>query len=301
MRRMLPAFAVAAVLTASAAAQGQKIKVSTASVPVYVTVMNPERQLVPDLTQEDFEVLDNQKPQTITVFENKPVPITTVVMLDTSGSMTGNMAFLKEGVEQFLLRLLPEDKAQVGEFNDKIKFHPGEFIDNRDRLIYLLKNDIDFGYPTRLWDAADESLQRLEPMDGRKVLVLFTDGDDTSSKIGSGKVMDHAREKDIMIYGVGFESVYSPDGSQHMVRSRPDRNLKKLTEDTGGGYFELRQTADLNETFTRVAQELHSQYVLGFSPERLDGKIHKLDVRVKKTGMTARARKTYLAASVGVQ
>ena len=297
MRRMLPVLAVAAALTVSAAAQGQKIKVSTASVPVYVTVTDAEKQLVPDLTQDDFEIFDNQKPQTITVFENKPVPITTVVMLDTSGSMTGNIDFLKQGVEQFLLRLLPEDKAQVGEFSDKIKFHPGEFIDNRDRLIYLLKNELDFGYPTRLWDAAEESLTRLEPMDGRKVLVLFTDGDDTSSRIGAGKVMDHAREKDIMIYGVGFQSVYSPDGSSHMVTSKPDRNLKKLTEDTGGGYFELKRTADLNETFTRVAQELHSQYVLGFSPETLDGKVHKLDVRVKKAGMTARARKTYVAAS----
>jgi Ca-activated chloride channel family protein len=300
MRRIvLVLAAVITALTVSGFAQGQKIKVATASVPVYVTVTNPDKQLVPDLTQEDFEVFDNQKPQVITVFDNKPVPITTVVMLDTSGSMTGNMDFLKEGVEQFLLRLLPEDKAQVGEFNDKIKFHPGEFIDNRDRLIYLLKNDIDFGYPTRLWDAAEESVLRLEPMDGRKVVVLFTDGDDTSSKIGVGKVMDHAREKDIMIYGVGFQSVYF--NGQRMEHSAPDKGLKKLVEDTGGGYFELKHGVDLNETFTRVAQELHSQYVIGFSPESLDGKIHKLDVRVKKSGMTARARKTYLAASAGVQ
>jgi Ca-activated chloride channel family protein len=300
MRRIVSIVAASvAALTVSAGAQGQKIKVSTASVPVYVTVTNLEKQLVPDLTIDDFEVLDNTKAQAINVFENKPVPITTVVMLDTSGSMTGNMAFLKEGVEQFLLRLLPEDKGQVGEFSDKIKFHPGEFIDNRDRLIYLLKNELDFGYPTRLWDAAEESLVRLEPMDGRKVLVLFTDGDDTSSKIGVNKVMDHAREKDIMIYGVGFQSEYF--NGQHMQRSQPDKNLKKLAEDTGGGYFELKRTADLNETFTRVAQELHSQYVLGFSPEALDGKVHKLDVRVKKAGMTARARRSYVAASTGTK
>jgi Ca-activated chloride channel family protein len=298
MRRIAPVLAVAVALSISVAAQ-QKIKVSTASVPVYVTVTNAEKQLVPDLTIDDFEILDNLKPQTINVFENKPVPITTVVMLDTSGSMTGNIDFLKDGVEQFLLRLLPEDKAQVGEFNDKIKFHPGEFIDNRDRLIYMLKNDLDFGYPTRLWDAGEESLLRLEPMPGRKVLVLFTDGDDTSSKLGVGKVMDHAREKDIMIYGVGFVSEYF--NGQSKVRSSPDKGLKRLTEDTGGGYFELKRTADLNETFTRVAQELHSQYVLGFSPETMDGKIHKLEVRVKKQGMTARARKTYVASQSSTQ
>ena len=294
MRRIAPVLLAAVALTASLAAQ-QKIKVATNSVPVYVTVTDPEKRLVPDLAQEDFEVLDNTKLQTINVFENKPVPITTIVMIDTSGSMTGNLDFVKVGVEQFLLRLLPDDKAQVGEFSDKIKFHPGEFIDNRDRLIYLLKNDLDFGYPTRLWDASDESLARLEPMPGRKVLVLFTDGDDTASKIGLSKVMDRAREKDIMIYGVGFVSEYF-NGQQH-VRSSPDRGLKKLAEDTGGGYFELKRTADLNETFTRVAQELHSQYVLGFSPEALDGKIHKLDVRVKRTGMTTRARKTYVAST----
>jgi len=293
MRRIAPALFAIAALTASLAAQ-QKIKVSTNSVPVYVTVTDPERRIVPDLAQEDFDILDNGKLQTINVFENKPVPITTIVMIDTSGSMTNNLQFVKEGVEQFLLRLLPDDKAQVGEFSDKIKFHPGEFIDNRDRLIYLLKNDLDFGYPTRLWDASDESLARLEAMPGRKVLVLFTDGDDTASKIGLGKVMDRAREKDIMIYGVGLVSEYF--NGQSKVRSSPDRGLKRLAEDTGGGYFELKRTADLNETFTRVAQELHSQYVLGFSPETLDGKIHKLDVRVKRAGMTARARKTYVAS-----
>src|SRR5262245_2802825 len=298
MKSIIPVVVAAVALTVSLAAQ-QKIKVSTASVPVYVTVTDVEKRLVPDLVLEDFEVFDNQKPQTINVFENKPVPITAVVMIDTSGSMTGSLDFVKNGVEQFLLRLLPEDVAQVAEFSDKIKFHPGEFIDNRDRLIYLLKNDLDFGYPTRLWDAAEESLVRLEPMPGRKVLVLFTDGDDTSSKIGVNKVMDHAREKDIMIYGVGLVNDYF--NGQQRVRSSPDRGVKKLTEDTGGGYFELKKTTDLNETFTRVAQELHSQYVLGFSPEALDGKVHKLDVRVKRPGMTARARKTYVAAAAGTQ
>jgi Ca-activated chloride channel family protein len=298
MRRIAPVLLTFA-LAVPLAGQGQKIKVSTESVPVYVTVTDQEKRLVPDLTIEDFEILDNLKPQMINVFENKPVPITAVVMIDTSGSMTASLGFVKEGAEQFLLRLLPEDKAQVGEFSDKIKFHPGEFIDNRDRLVYLLKNDLDFGYPTRLYDAADESLARLEAIPGRKVLLLFTDGDDTSSKIGVGKVMDRAREKDIMVYGIGLVNEYF-DG-QSKRRSQPDRGLKKLAEDTGGGYFELKRTADLNETFTRVAQELHSQYVLGFAPEALDGKIHKLDVRVKKAGMTARARKTYVATSGGTQ
>jgi Ca-activated chloride channel family protein len=254
---------------------------------------------VSDLVQEDFEILDNGKPVRIDIFENKPIPITVVVMIDTSGSITASLGLVKDGAEQFLLRLLPDDKAQVGEFSDKIKFHPGNFIDNRDRLIYLLKHELDFGYPTRLYDAVDQSIDRLLEVEGRKVVLVFTDGDDTASKVGVGKVMDKAREKDVMIYAVGLQVEYF--NGQQRVRSSPDRGLKKLAEDTGGGYFELKKTAELGETFTRVAQELHSQYVLGFSPELLDGKIHKLEVRVKKAGMSARARKTYIAPLAGTK
>jgi Ca-activated chloride channel family protein len=296
MRRTAAVF-IALVLAVPVAAQ--KIKVTTESVPVYVTVTDADKRLVPDLVLEDFEVLDNGKPQTVNVFENKPTPITTVVMIDTSGSMTASLGLVKDGAEQFLLRLLPTDKAQVGEFSDKIKFHPGNFIDDRDRLVYLLKNELDFGYPTRLYDAVDESLERLEPMDGRKVVLVFTDGDDTSSKVGLGKVMDRARVKDVMVYAIGLENEYF--NGQQRVRSSPDRGLKKLAEDTGGGFFLLKKTTDLGDTFTRVAHELHSQYVLGFSPEALDGRIHKLDVRVKKAGMNARARKTYVAATAGTK
>ena len=301
MRRIAAfvAATTALALTASAGAQKQTIRVSTDSVAVYVTVTDQEKRLVPDLVLEEFEILDNGKPQNITVFENKPTPITAVVMIDTSGSITASLGLVKDGAEQFLLRLLPDDKAQVGEFSDKIKFHPGQFIDNRDRLIYLLKNELDFGYPTRLYDAVDESIQRLLEVDGRKVVIVFTDGDDTASKIGVGKVMDRAREKDVMVYAVGLETEYF--NGQQRVRSSPDRGLRKLAEDTGGGFFLLKKTADLGETFTRVAQELHSQYVLGFSPETTDGKVHKLEVRVKRTGMNARARKTYVAAAAGTK
>ena len=80
------------------------------------------------------------------------------------------------------------------------------------------------------------------------------------------------------------------------MRTRPDRGLRSVAEETGGGYFELTKKDDLGPTFTRVAQELHSQYVLGFSPESLDGKVHKLDVKVKRAGLTVRGRKSYVAA-----
>src|SRR5438034_1778816 len=109
------------------------------------------------------------------------------------------------------------------------------------------------------------------------------------------KFVDRSRAEEEMIYAIGLESNYS--NGQRMVRSKPDSGLRKIADETGGGYFELTKTADLAPTFTRVAQELHSQYVLGFTPTSLDGKVHKLAVRMKQPGMTARARRSYLANS----
>ncbi|MCA1649124.1 MAG: VWA domain-containing protein [Acidobacteria bacterium] len=142
-------------------------------------------------------------------------------------------------------------------------------------------------------------VRKPSPFTGRKVVVVFTDGDDTASKVGMGDALERARIEDVMVYAIGLQSEYF--NGQQRVRSRPDRGLKKLAEETGGGYFELKKTDELGPTFTRVAQELHSQYVLGFSPQALDGKVHKVETKVKKPGMTARARKSYVAAPAGTQ
>jgi Ca-activated chloride channel family protein len=281
--------------TSAQSGQGQQgvFKSGTKIVPLYVTVTDAQSSLVPNLTREDFEILDNNVKQELVVFENQTQPITAVVMLDTSGSMTNNLKLVKAGAEQFLVRMLPQDKAQIGAFNDKIQFS-GVFTSDRDELVAALK-DVDFGYPTRLNDAIDQSLNRLIAIDGRRVIVLLTDGDDTSSKVSQGDVLNRSQQDEVMIYGIGLESVYF-DGMRQ-VRTSPDRVMKKLAEETGGGFYLLKETSDLNATFTRIAQELHSQYVLGFSPTVLDGKVHKLLVNVKRPGMKARARKSYVAAS----
>jgi VWFA-related protein len=214
-------------------------------------------------------------------------------MLDFSASMTANLDRLKSATEQFLIRMLPEDKAQVGAFSDKIQFS-GEFTSDRDDLIGAL-GDLQFGNPTRLYDAIDLSIAELESVPGRKVVVAFTDGDDTASKRGMGDVLERARDKETMIYAIGLESEFMVAPGR-VQRTRPDRGLRKLADETGGGYFELKKTDDLGPTFTRVAQELHALYTIGFTPTVMDNKEHKLEVRVKQTGMTARARKSYIAS-----
>jgi Ca-activated chloride channel homolog len=274
----------------------QRLKTSTQIVRVLVTVTDANRRLVSDLEQADFEVYDNGKQQPVTTFSNLPTPFTAVLMLDTSGSMTLNLNLVKDAAEQFIIRMLPDDKAKVGAFNDKIQIEPegGPFLSDRDRLIRIMKNDLDFGYPTRLFDAIDQAIAALRGIEGRRIVIAFTDGDDNASKLGRGDVLERARIEDTMIYGIGLESDYF--NGQQRVRSRPDRGLKNLAEETGGGFFDLKKKDELGPAFTRIAQELRSQYVLGFAPPVTDGKVHKLDVKVKRPGMTARGRRSYVAS-----
>ena len=285
------ALLAAATLTLGAQ-QEQTFKATTQIVSVPSTVLDSQGRLVPNLEQDQFTILDNGKPQEITFFQNETQPFTVVVMLDYSASMTSSLDLLRAAAEQFLLRMLPQDKGQVGAFSDKIEFS-GTFTNDRDDLISALR-DLQYGNPTRLWDAVDSSIDMLKAVDSRKVVLVFTDGDDTYSKAGFGTVLDHAKQNEVMVYAIGLQSQYF--NGQRVVRSQPDRSLRKIADETGGGYFELKRTSDLAPTFTKVAQELHSQYVIGFTPTMLDNKVHKLAVKMKQAGMTAQARRSYLAA-----
>jgi len=288
---LIPALAL---LAASVTVQGQEptFRSGTQIVSVVTTVTDSQGRLVPGLEREAFSIRDNGRPQEITFFQNDVQPFTVVVMLDYSASMTANLDLLEAAAEQFVLRMLPADRGQVGSFSDKIQFS-GTFTSDRDDLIFALR-DLQFGNPTRLYDAISESIGMLEGIEGRKVVLAFTDGDDTASRVGMGHVLDRARDQEVMIYAIGLESEYF--NGQRQVRTRPDRGLRRLAEETGGGYFELKRTDELAPTFTRVAQELHSQYTLGFTPTTLDGREHRLEVGMNQPGMSARARRSYIAS-----
>ena len=276
-----------------ASGQDQPIfKSSVRTVPIYATVEDSSGRLVPDLERADFSILDNAKPAEVSLFSNDSQPFSAVVMLDTSASMTANLKLLNRAAEQFLLRLLPVDRAQVGAFNDKIQLS-GTFTNNRDELIGAL-NDLYFGNPTRLNDGIAAGLDALKGIDGRRVVLVFTDGEDTSSRTGFKDVLERARDEEVMVYSIGLESEYF--NGMRVVKTKPSRDLRKISDETGGGYFELVKSADLAPTFSRVAQELRSQYLIGFAPASLDNKVHKLDVKVNRPGMTGRARRSYLAA-----
>ena len=151
--------------------------------------------------------------------------------------------------------------------------------------------DLDYGNATALWDAVWQSMDTMQGLDGRRVVLVFSDGADTGSTRSQKDCQLRAVNEEFMIYAIGLRGTIGGG-----ITQKPDAGLRRIAEETGGGYFELRGTTDMNSTFTRVANELHSQYVLGFSPEKLDGKLHKIELRVKQPGLTARTRKSYLAS-----
>jgi Ca-activated chloride channel family protein len=267
-----------------ALAQQLTFRTGARLVPLYATAIDAQRRPVSDLTKNDFVIFDNEKQQDTALFANEVQPISIVVMLDTSASMTGNLKLVNQAAEQFLLRLLPQDKGLVGAFNDKIEFFPAEFTSNRDTLVSSLR-ELDFGNPTKLYDAIAASVNRLRTVEGRRVVLVFTDGADTNSADNDHEVLSLAQNNDVMIYAIGLRSNYFVGSRQ--IHSKPDGALKGLAAETGGGYFELDNTIDLTPTFTKIALELHTQYVLGFT------------VRVNRPGVTIRARRNYLASSDG--
>ncbi|MCX6550656.1 MAG: VWA domain-containing protein [Acidobacteria bacterium] len=292
----------------------------TRTVPVYVTVTDADARLVPDLGREDFTILDNGKPQAIAVFSSETQPISVVMMLDRSGSMVGNFRLVQQAAEQFVTKLLPADLARIGSFSNRVQVDPRTFTNSQEQLLTILHQDLQEPGPTPLWNAVSVGMTALLHQNGRRVVLAFSDGMDrpgidrpTNMKLGD--VVERAREENVMVYAIGLASAarmgpmgrgggyggggYGPGGYGGGGRSgmsdKPDPGLAKLAAESGGGYFELDDTADLSATFARVAEELHRQYALGFTPEKLDGKTHKLEVRVNRPGMAARARRSYVA------
>jgi Ca-activated chloride channel homolog len=292
-------------------------KSGTRTVAVYATVNEDNGRLIPDLTTDDFEIREDGKVRPITLFANEVQPITIVVMLDKSGSMRTGYGLVRAGAEAFVRRLMAGDKARIGTFSSKIVMEPEEFTSDQEGLIRILRGGDRPEGPTPLWNATNEAVAALVPQQGRRVILLFTDGADNPGNFKTNNlslmdVMERAQREDIMVYAIGLESRMPPGGGGGMRGGgfgtggfgggnafgiqRPDPGLPTIAGETGGGYFELRNADDLSGTFTRVAEELHRQYALGFEPTKLDGKTHKVEVKVKKPGLKVRARKHYVAS-----
>jgi VWFA-related protein len=288
------------------------------TVAVYATASDSQGRLVTNLTRDDFEIYDNGRKQAITLFETGVQPITLVMMLDRSGSMAGNFRLVRSAAEQFVAQLLPGDKARIGSFADRVQLDPRDFTGSQHDLIAILRTELQEPGPTPLWNAVNVGITALLHQEGRRVVLVFTDGVDRpigSNNISYRDVARNAEQEDVMIFAIGLKSRFPGGGRRRGPQPGPgglggfggggfrpppeepkvDAGLPRIAAETGGGYFELTSANNLFATFTRIADELHRQYALAFTPTNLDGKTHKLEVRVRRPGVVVRARKTYVA------
>jgi len=290
--RVLFAFSLATAPRVADAAEAT-FRSATNVVSIVTTVSDAQQRLVPGLTAQDFEVLDNRATQPLTVFFRDVQPITVVTLLDTSSSMTGNLPVLRRAAAEFVAGLRPVDQALMGAFGDTVEFGRAFTSDHGEMLADI--QNLNPNGTTCLYDALLASLDRLQGMGGRRVVVVFTDGEDTNSNANLKKVVRRAAAEETMVYAVGLTTPRHVGTGASKVRDKVDAGLRRLAEETGGGYFELDSADDLAATFGRVAEELHSQYVLGFEPSTFDGRTHTLEIRLRQPGMIARARRSYVA------
>jgi Ca-activated chloride channel family protein len=297
-------FALAIAALSLTRVEAFQFRSATELVSVYATVQDKATRLVPDLKQEDFVITDDGKEQPITFFSNEVTPFSVIVMLDRSGSMYQHQYLIRDAAMAFVVRLLPDDKARIGSFGNyfgnRVVISPPNFTSNKADLIDVLRVPIGMGGNSPVWISIDQSISALSALEGRRVVLIFSDGHDepvqTLMPVKVKDLIDRVRVTNVMVYALAFADVQRRQGKPPKVIP-PDPGLRKLADDSGGGYFEVRDAERLGELFTRVAEELHRQYWLGFAPPVRDGKVHKITVKVNRPDMTVRARQTYVAPS----
>jgi VWFA-related protein len=350
---------IVAIGTASlVASQLPSFRSASNTVSLFVTVTGPGGRLVKGLDAEDFAVYDNGVRQKLTMFASDPQPVSIVIMLDRSGSMEAHHKLVSEAVSTFVGHLGRRDRARIGSFADRIAIAPESFTNDVRELRRIVREELQQGEDTPLWNATAAALDALRTESGRRVVLLFTDGKDNPGEaigprdyVSLPELRVRIEAEETMVYGIGLAESCGPSsnrrgrptvfrqggsgprlppswprpGTQMPVpprrppagpipqppfvpgtpdesdpwcaASRPAPYVRELAEMGGGGYFELDSSARLEETFERIADELHQQYMLGFTPEAIDNTRHAIDVRVARPGHIARARRSYVAGS----
>ena len=303
MYRLLPALAV--VLLAAAVENGrarQQVPVFRSGVDLVhlgVTISDKKGGLVTDLAQDDFEIYEDGRKQVIRYFAaGDPVdadhpgpPLHLGVLLDVSESMGEDMSFTKTASIKFLNRLQDAVDITVVDFDTEVRvarYSQNEFA----RVVERIRQKKASGW-TALYDAVGVYLDGAGGQDGRKVMLLYTDGGDTRSAIAFHELIDLLKASDVTVYAIGLleHQLASTKNEQRM-------RLTQLSEITGGQAFFPMVVKDLDSVYDKVVAEIRAQYTLGYQSanEKTDGAWRKVEIKVvRKAGrdLRVRARKGY--------
>jgi VWFA-related protein len=310
---------------------GDVIKVSTTLVSIPVSVMDRDGRFVPNLLKDDFRIWEDGVEQEVAFFQSVDKPFSVVLMLDTSPSTQFRLEDIQDAAISFVNQLRSDDMVMVVSFNDDIKVL-SEFTTDRSKLQRAIQRaKTDDG--TRLYDAVDMVMnQQLAKIQGRKAIVLFTDGVDTTSRRADyqSNVMD-AQELDALIYPVQYDTAQDMNAGGGFPAPRidvwgqilggifggvrrggyPSRGgrgtgrgdyelanhyLQELANTTGGREYRADSLQNMSSAFANVAEELRRQYSLGYYPKRPPqaGQMRLIKVRAKQPNLAVRARESYI-------
>ena len=253
---------------------------------LWVTVTDPSDRVVENLTKDDFTVLEDGVKQEIREFSREDRAITMAMVLDSSGSMRDSMKELHEAASGFIDTLRPIDRALVIDFDDKV-FLLQDITADLAALKDAVTSTEALG-STALYDSLHAAYRKLRGVEGRKAVILLTDGDDTSSLYGYERILEEVKGGSIMIFTIGLGE------AKKSV-------LRELAETTGGRAFFVSKASELAGTYKKIAEELQRQYYISYATanKNWNGRFVKLEVVPRDKHWTVRARKGYFAVRGG--
>jgi VWFA-related protein len=310
------------ILLAAITVMAAQVHVDVRLVNVVTTVTDVRGRNVGSLTADDFILEEDGKPQTITHFtQDHDVPVSVGILLDTSGSMDRKIRTAIEAVERFTRRIHPNDEIFLVTFSGGAILRQ-DFTDDRDKLAQALRH-LNATGGTALYDALSAGLNKIRSgRHAKHAILLITDGQDTASTTKLEEVVQTIRESDLLIYPVGISSLsyakgFDPIGPGQLaslLAGKPERTaqsrrdevdlnvLHMFAENSGGRAFLLAESlinhgTQIEKVLDAIADELRSQYTLGFYPTHPDdNRYHALRVRTR-SNETVRARKGYVATA----
>jgi Ca-activated chloride channel family protein len=318
-RRLQAIWFVACALTATVIASAQ-MRIDVRLVNVVATVTDLHGRSIPNLSVDDFVLEEDGKPQQITHFsQDQNVPVSVGILLDTSGSMDRKIKTAVEAVERFSRRIHQNDEIFLITFSGRSVLRQ-DFTDDREKLSQALRH-VNATGGTALYDALTDGLTKIHAgRHNKRAILLITDGQDTASTAKLDDVLQSIRQSDVLIYPVGISGLtYAKDWETFKAgtfsallplktaraaqtkRDEVDLNvIRAFAENSGGRAFLLAESlinrgGQIEKVLDTIADELRSQYTLGFYPARPDdGRYHFLRVR-SRFGNVVRARRGYLA------
>jgi VWFA-related protein len=267
-------------------------------VSLNVTVTNGSNHYVTDLAENEFSVFEDGIKQNVTFFSRRQQPIALSLLLDSSASMEQHLTTLQAAAGNFVKRLKPNDIAQVIDFDSRVEIRQG-FTGNQSDLQSAIEQT-NAGGSTSLHNAIYIALKELRKVKAvneedvrRQALIVFSDGEDTSSLVSFEEVLDLAKRSETAIYAIALRG----NDVQAKGFREAEFVMRSLAQETGGRAFFPARIEDLNGVYAQIADELASQYTLGYTSGnvRRDGAWRRLVVQVARANITPRTKKGYYA------